>query len=102
MYADTVTGSMQRAIDETARRRKLQQEYNEAHGIVPRTIKKEIRGIIESLTPLADKSEELKSEAETRKLIAELTSQMMIAAENLEFEIAAQIRDHIRKLEKEI
>ncbi len=102
MYADTVTGSMQRAIDETARRRKLQQEYNEAHGIVPRTIKKEIRGIIESLTPLKDKSETLKTEAETRKLIAELTSQMMIAAENLEFEIAAQIRDHIRKLEKEI
>ena len=102
MYADTVTGSMQRAIDETARRRKLQQEYNEAHGIVPRTIKKEIRGIIESLTPLKDKSETLKTEAETRKIIAELTSQMMIAAENLEFEIAAQIRDHIRKLEKEI
>lgn len=100
MYADTVTRSMKNAIDETNRRRALQQEYNEKHGIVPQTIKKEIRDIIESMKPVEAAKD--KTEDEYRQLIAELTSQMFIAAENLEFETAAELRDKIRKLEKEM
>lgn len=100
MYADTVTRSMKNAIDETNRRRALQKEYNEKHGIVPQTIKKEIRDIIESMKPVEAAKD--KTEDEYRQLIAELTSQMFIAAENLEFETAAELRDKIRKLEKEM
>ena len=99
MYADTVTGSMQRAMDETARRRNLQQEFNEKHGIIPQTIKKDIRAIIESMKPV--ESEKTKSETiDKEKLIAELTAEMYTAAENLDFEEAARLRDQIRKLEK--
>lgn len=99
MYADTVTGSMQRAMDETARRRKLQQEFNEKHGITPQTIKKDIRAVIESMKPV--ESEKTKPDKiDKEKLIAELTAEMYTAAENLDFEEAARIRDQIRKLEK--
>lgn len=100
MYADTVTNSMKNAIDETNRRRAIQQEYNEKHGIVPQTIKKEIRDIIESMKPVETPKD--KTADEYRELIAELTSQMFIAADNLEFETAAALRDKIRKLEKEM
>ncbi|MDD6484120.1 MAG: excinuclease ABC subunit UvrB [Clostridiales bacterium] len=99
MYADTITGSMQRAIDETQRRRTLQEEYNREHGIVPQTIKKDIRDIIESMQPV---EEENAPEIDYDKVIAELNAQMMEAAERLEFEEAAQIRDKIRRLEKEM
>lgn len=99
MYADTVTGSMQRAIDETNRRRKLQIEFNEKHGIVPQTIKKDIRKILE---PMDTIEQELpKSQKEVRKQIAELEALMLNAAENLEFEKAAEYRDLIRRIEKE-
>ncbi len=99
MYADTVTGSMQRAMDETARRRKLQQEFNEKHGITPQTIKKDIRAVIESMKPVEnEKTKPAKIDKE--KLIAELTVEMYAAAEKLDFEEAARIRDQIRKLEK--
>lgn len=99
MYADTVTGSMQRAIDETNRRRKLQIEFNEKHGIVPQTIKKDIRKILE---PMDTVEQELpKSQKEVRKQIAELEALMLNAAENLEFEKAAEYRDLIRRIEKE-
>ncbi len=100
MYADTVTGSMQRAIDETARRRGIQQRYNEEHGIIPQTIKKDIRDVIESMKPvegLPKQSEKIDNAA----LIEELTEKMMTAAENLDFEEAARLRDRIRKLEKD-
>jgi excinuclease ABC subunit B len=100
LYADTVTRSMQNAMDETSRRRSIQQAYNEKHGIVPQTIKKDIRDIIESMKPIENPKD--KTEEEYTKLIAELTSQMLIAAENLEFEEAAALRDRIRKLEKEM
>lgn len=100
MYADNITRSMKNAMDETARRRELQQAYNEKHGIVPQTIRKEIRDIIESMKPVDMPKN--KTTEEYSQLIAELTSQMFIAAENLEFEEAAALRDKIRKLEKEM
>lgn len=103
MYADTITGSMKRAIDETNRRRKLQSEFNEAHGIVPKTIKKDIRDIIESMKPL-DKGDIPREQLTINydKEIAELETKMLRAAENLEFEEAAVLRDRIKRLRKEM
>ena len=99
MYADTITGSMQRAMDETSRRRKLQQEFNEKHGIIPQTIKKDIRAVIESMKPV-EENKSKPAKINKAKLIAELTAEMYAAAEKLDFEEAARIRDQIRKLEK--
>lgn len=103
MYADTITGSMKRAIDETNRRRKLQNEFNEEHGIVPKTIKKDIRDIIESMKPL-DKGDMPREQLTINydKEIAELEAKMLRAAENLEFEEAAVLRDKIKRLKKEM
>ena len=100
MYADTVTGSMQRAIDETARRRGIQQRYNEEHGIIPQTIKKDIRDVIESMKPVEGSSKQ-SEKIDYAELIEELTEKMMTAAENLDFEEAARLRDRIRKIEKD-
>lgn len=101
MYADTITGSMRRAIDETARRREIQKRFNEEHGIVPKTIKKDIRDIIESLKPVeADEGKEIV--INYQKEIADLEAKMVKAAENLEFEEAAVLRDRIRKLQREM
>ena len=97
MYADIVTDSMRRAMDETARRRKLQDEYNKAHGIVPKTINKAVRDIIEA-THSVDETEAPVESAEA--LIARLAAEMSIAAENLEFEKAAMLRDRIRQLQR--
>ena len=94
MYANTITGSMQRAIDETERRRRLQIKFNEANGIVPQTIQKSVRDIIEASQAVEEEIIPENSDA----LIADLIAQMMQAAENLEFERAAQIRDRIKKL----
>ncbi|MBQ8300724.1 MAG: UvrB/UvrC motif-containing protein, partial [Clostridia bacterium] len=102
MYADTITNSMRRAIDETQRRRKLQQKFNEEHGIVPKTIKKDIRDIIESLKPIENEEENAEVIINYDKVIAELEAKMIKAAENLEFEEAATLRDRIRKLQKEM
>lgn len=98
MYANTITGSMQRAIDETNRRRTMQDAYNKEHGIVPKTIQKDIREIIESLKPAenAEKPETVDYE----KMIENLTDEMLAAAEMLEFERAAELRDRIRKLKE--
>jgi len=97
MYADTVTDSMRRAMDETARRRKLQDEYNKAHGIVPKTINKAVRDIIEATHSVV----ETEAPAESADvLIARLAAEMSIAAENLEFEKAAMLRDRIRQLQR--
>jgi excinuclease ABC subunit B len=100
MYADTVTRSMKNAIDETNRRRKVQTEYNKAHGIVPKTIVKEVHDVID----LGKKTEEAKktkkmSATEKAKLIEQLTSQMREASRKLEFEKAAYLRDRIRELQ---
>lgn len=99
MYADSITGSMQRAIDETNRRRTLQIAYNEKHGIVPKTIKKDIREILE---PMETVKQDISNTAQdVRAQIAELEAMMINAAENLEFEKAAQYRDAIKRIEKE-
>ena len=103
MYADTVTKSMKKAIDETDRRRGIQQKFNEEHGIIPKTIKKDIRDIIESLKPIENDTETAEENIiNYEKTIAELQAKMIKAAENLEFEEAAALRDRIRKLEKEM
>ncbi|MBR4723567.1 MAG: excinuclease ABC subunit UvrB, partial [Clostridia bacterium] len=96
MYADTVTGSMQRAISETERRRSFQEKYNKEHGIVPKTVKKDIRGIIEAVKSVDTKTD--KTPKNLQILIENLKDEMMLAAENLEFERAAQIRDRIKHL----
>lgn len=109
MYADRVTDSMQRAISETERRRSIQMAYNEKHGIVPKTIQKGVRDSIEA-TRIAEEVESydvndvrnLKDEAEISQAIIVLKSEMMAAAENLEFEKAAELRDKIMILEKKL
>lgn len=106
MYADTVTGSMERAIRETERRRTVQKKFNEEHGIIPKTIKKDIRDIIE-IGRAANKSEKTKqakkklTAAEKEKLINELTKQMKDASRRLEFEQAAFIRDRIKEIREQ-
>ena len=106
MYADTVTGSMERAIRETERRRTVQKKFNEEHGIIPKAIKKDIRDIIE-IGRAANKSEKTKqakkklTAAEKEKLINELTKQMKDASRRLEFEQAAFIRDRIKEIREQ-
>lgn len=100
MYADTVTKSMERAIEETYRRREKQIAYNEEHGIVPQTITKDVREILEISS--RDKSGKKRmSREEKQKLIIRLTEEMKAAAKILEFEHAAYLRDKIEKLKSE-
>lgn len=100
MYADVVTRSMERAITETYRRREIQIKYNREHGIVPQTIKKDIRGIIEisSKEDSPKKQAKRMSKAEKEQLIERLTKEMKQAAKILDFEHAAYLRDRIEKL----
>lgn len=108
MYADTVTDSMRRAIDETNRRRNIQLEYNRKHGITPETIRKGIRDIVEPLRAMEEKTEyeaevlEGKTVKEIVKLIAKLEDEMRDAAAQLEFERAAEIRDRVRALRRKL
>lgn len=105
MYADSVTPSMERALSETQRRRSIQMKYNEEHGIVPKTIRKDVREIIE----ISKKDEEadvrkLKkrmNDREKQAMVKRLTAEMKEAAKLLEFEYAAQIRDKIKELTDE-
>lgn len=100
MYADTVTKSMERAIEETYRRREKQIAYNEEHGIIPQTITKDVREILEISS--RDKSGKKRmSREEKQKLIIRLTEEMKAAAKILEFEHAAYLRDKIEKLKSE-
>ena len=103
MYADTVTGSMRRAIHETERRRKKQTEYNAANGIVPKTIIKSVRDLMDltGTVNVKGKSGVKMTEGERRAAIAELEKKMKEAAQMLEFEIAAQLRDRIIRLRGE-
>ena len=104
MYADVITPSMRACIDETERRRKKQQAYNREHGIVPKTIVKDIRDIIEisSAADAVTKANGVKLTAtERQKLIADLESKMRKEAQMLEYEIAAQLRDEIIRLRGE-
>ena len=102
MYADEVTGSMERAVRETLRRRELQIKFNEEHGIVPKTIIKDVRGVIEISTKeeveYKARQKAKLSKAETQQLIEKLTKQMKEAAKLLEFEHAAYLRDKIKEL----
>lgn len=101
MYADKITKSMKNAIDETKRRREIQENYNKKHNIIPKTIKKDIRDIIEA-TSVAD-SEEVYSVDESISIeenIKLLTEEMMEASRNLQFERAAELRDKIKELEE--
>ncbi|MCM1468713.1 MAG: excinuclease ABC subunit UvrB, partial [Alistipes sp.] len=105
MYADTVTESMQRAIDETNRRRELQQKYNEEHGITPATIRKAVRDLIsisKAVDAVQDNEKELESMSrkELEKLAAEIEKKMHRAAAELDFETAAELRDRMIEVKK--
>ena len=110
MYADTVTDSMQAAMDETARRRTIQIQYNEEHGIVPKTVKKEIRDVITMTTKPKESTKALNdkldfdefSKQEQREMIARLEEQMRTAAKNLDFEDAAALRDTVMELKAQL
>ena len=104
MYADTVTDSMRVAIEETKRRRKIQQEYNEAHGITPKTIQKSVRDLISISKKVAqesmnfEKDPESMNRKELEKLVKDVTKKMQKAAAELNFEAAAQLRDQMIEL----
>ncbi|MGN0448591.1 MAG: excinuclease ABC subunit UvrB [Acutalibacteraceae bacterium] len=100
MYADKITPSMEYAISETERRRRIQNEYNEQHGIVPKTIVKQVRDVLEISTTKVDSDRSFKklSRIDKEKLIKQLTAEMKDAAKILEFEHAAFLRDKIEKL----
>ena len=100
MYADTITGSMQRAIDETNRRRKIQSDYNAAHGIVPHTVEKEIVNTIE-ITKKLDKDAK-RDRKDIASELERLKGLMQVAAEGLDFEAAIKLRDRISELKKEL
>ncbi len=105
MYADKVTGSMERAINETNRRRSIQNEYNEKYGIIPQSVKKGVRDVIEATTAAEETKEykiDKKQDVDLRTHLIELEKEMLAAAENLEFERAAEIRDEIKRLSKEL
>ncbi len=103
MYADSVTPSMERAINETNRRRTIQDEYNKKHGIIPKTVVKDVREIIEmSAKPDDTKDVKKLSRAEKERLIKVLTAEMKQAAKMLEFEHASFLRDRIKQLKDEI
>ena len=100
MYADELTGSMEKAISETNRRRKLQQEYNLKYGITPQTIKKSVRDTIKASIVEDIQSEyDIKEEENIKDVIDRLTKEMINHAQNLEFEKAAELRDKIKELE---
>ncbi|MDD5939710.1 MAG: excinuclease ABC subunit UvrB [Lachnospiraceae bacterium] len=106
MYADTITDSMRKAIDETRRRRKIQQQYNEEHHITPQTIHKAVRDLISVSKEVADeqvrfeKDPESMSQDELKKLAARVEKEMKKAAAELNFEAAAQLRDQLLDLKK--
>jgi len=104
MYADVITGSMERAINETQRRRKIQEAYNTEHGITPEGIQKAIRDITDQLREVTKPKPEHTladiSKEEVARLIKSLESQMKAAAKNLEFEKAALLRDQVIELRR--
>ena len=108
MYGDKITDSMRLAIDETMRRRKLQQEYNEAHGITPQTIRKAVRDLISISKSVAEtenklmKDPESMNKKELKKLIQDVEKQMRAAAADLNFEMAAELRDKMIELRKNL
>ena len=108
MYADVMTDSMRLAIDETKRRRALQEAYNKEHGITPTTIKKAVRDLISISKEVAkteekmEKDPESMSREELEKLIGQVQKQMKAAAAELNFEMAAELRDKMITLKKRL
>ncbi|KNZ68434.1 excinuclease ABC subunit B [Thermincola ferriacetica] len=110
MYADTITQSMKKAIDETNRRRKIQMDYNKAHNITPQTVKKAVRDVIEATLKVAEPTEKYvagrntakMSKKDLRKLITQIEKEMQTAARRLEFEKAAELRDLLIELRGEL
>ena len=106
MYADTITDSMRRALDETERRRSIQQKYNEEHGITPQSIRKAVRDLISITKEVAkeevkfEKDPESMDRQELEKLIADVQKKMKKAAADLDFETAAELRDRMVELKK--
>jgi excinuclease ABC subunit B len=106
MYADTITDSMKKAIDETERRRTIQQQYNEEHGITPKTIEKSVRDLISISKKVAkeeykfEKDPESMSKKELKKTIDKIQKKMQTAAAELNFELAAQLRDQMLSLKQ--
>ncbi len=106
MYADTITDSMRKAMEETERRRNLQMQYNKEHGITPQTIKKAVRDLISISKKVAaeelrmEKDPESMSKTELEKLIKDLSKQMRKAAADLNFEVAASLRDKMIELKQ--
>ena len=101
MYADTITESMRRAIDETNRRRAIQMAYNKEHNITPKTIIKEIKNTLQISKKVADSSDKIKKE-NIPKQIENLKAMMKVASSNLDFEEAIRLRDEIAKLTKKL
>ena len=93
MYGDKITDSMQQAIDETARRRKIQEEYNKEHGIIPQTIKKEIREVISNTDTKESRNKKKLTKKEIARNIENVEEEMREAARNLDFERAMELRD---------
>ena len=108
MYADVITDSMRMAIDETERRRDLQEQYNKEHGITPQTIKKAVRDLISISKEVAkteatlQKAPESMNRKELEKLIGDVQKQMKAAAAELNFEAAAQLRDKMIELKRNL
>ena len=108
MYADVITDSMDKAITETNRRRKIQEEYNRVHGITPQTIKKAVRDTISISRQIAaeemkfEKDPESMNRNELEKLILKIEKQMRKAAADLDFESAAEYRDKLKELRKSL
>ena len=106
MYADRLTDSIRHAVDETNRRRSIQFAYNEAHGITPQTVQREITDIVQSLRSTSPQPQQVRERPEPQSrqeliaLVKDLEKQMLQAADRLEFELAATLRDEIRELKK--
>ncbi len=103
MYADELTESMEKAISETNRRRKIQEQYNKEHGITPKTIQKSVRDSIKaSIMEEAETKYNISKDESIEDVINKLTDEMLKFASNMEFEKAAELRDKIKELERGI
>lgn len=101
MYADELTESMEKAISETNRRRSIQEEYNQKHGITPQTIRKSVRDVIKAtIVEDIENEYEISKEESAEEIISKLTDEMLKHAQAMEFEKAAELRDKIKELEK--